>query len=1356
MVEMRLAGRLSGNELLTGSWYRPRISRVRSSLPAGMTGFQVVSRCGLALLLLLILLSARSAKAQGCANPVACENQLQGVPDWQTWGDNTLEGFATDISVNAGQTINFKINTTATSYVINIYRLGYYGGLGGRLIATINPSATLPQQQPACMTDSTTNLLDCGNWAVSASWQVPANAVSGLYLAQPYNAKTGGASHIPFVVRNDSGQSVISFQTSDETWEAYNPYPMSGKGHSLYGGPGTWDLSNRAYKVSYNRPYETRSFETWTWLFNAEYPMIRWLEANGYDVSYTTGVDAVRNANLITNHKVYLSVGHDEYWSGPQRTNIQAALAAGVNMAFFSGNEVFWKTRWEPSIDGTSTPYRTLVCYKETLANAVIDPLDPPTWTGTWADPRFSPPADGGLPQNALTGTEFDVNGPGTDNNLLSIKVPAAYGQLRFWRNTSIANLGAGQTATLPAGTLGYEWDSDLDNGFRPPGLFDLSSATYNLTTDLLLDWGASYGAGTATHSLTTYRAPSGALVFGAGTVQWAWGLDSNHDNGSLAPDIRIQQATVNLLADMGAQPTTMQSGLVAASKSTDTAPPTSVITYPLSGATIPFGEFVTVTGTASDAGGGVVAAVEVSVDGAVTWHRATPGTTWSNWSYSFTALTPGAVTIQSRAVDDSANLETPSAGSSVNVPGQLIGPDATVSSATQSASASISSPSFSTVQGNELLLAFIATDYLSGANTTVTGVTGAGLTWALVGRTNTQHGDAEIWRAFSASQLTNVTVTATLSQSVIASITVRTLTGVDSTGTNGSGAIGAVGSGSAARGAPTATLTTTRNGSMILGVGNDFDNAVARSPGTGQTVIYQDLTKTGDTYWVQLLNQVVPQAGTAATLNDVAPTTDSYNMTIVEVLPGLGPSYSISGSVSPSSAWTGTSVALTGQSSANASLNGSGDFAFNTLQNGQYTVTPNNPLYTFTPSSEPVTLNGSNATGINFTATPVPTYTVSGTISGGAGSTVSLMATGENGTSATTVADGSGNYSFSQVLSGNYTVTPSAIGFLFAPANRSIMVNGSAVTGVNFSATPVPTYTISGTISPVAIGYGTSVQLTGAATATVTADQNGNYSFNGLLNGNYTVTPSKTGSTFTPPSQSVMINSANSTANFTGTVVATLAMDVDVSVNGTKSATVTSPVFSTKSAGELLLAFISTDYLSGTNTSVKTVTGGGLTWLLVQRTNVQSGSAEIWRAFAATTLSSASVVATLSQSVTSSMTVVTFTGIDPSGTNGSGAIGAVGTANAKTGAPSASLVTTRNGSWVVGVGNDFDKATARTVGLGQTIVHQDVATSVGDTFWVQMQSSTTPLSGTTVTINDTAPTTDRYDLSICEILPAP
>src|SRR4029077_21215165 len=111
---------------------------------------------------------------------------------------------------------------------------------------------------------------------------------------------------------------------------------------------------------------------------------------------------------------------------------------------------------------------------KETHSNHVTDPQDLPIWTGTWRDARFSPPGDGGRPENALTGTIFMVNGP--QSPLLSIQVPVADGKMRLWRGTSAAT----QSVTFPAGTLGYEWDEDLDNGFRPAGLFYLSTATYD------------------------------------------------------------------------------------------------------------------------------------------------------------------------------------------------------------------------------------------------------------------------------------------------------------------------------------------------------------------------------------------------------------------------------------------------------------------------------------------------------------------------------------------------------------------------------------------------------------------------------------------------------------------------------------------------------------------------------------------------------------------------------------------------------------------------------------------------------------------------------------------------------------
>lgn len=601
-------------------------------------------------------------------NPIVVENQKTGNPssEWDITGagSTNIEGYATDISVNVGNTINFKINTSSTNYRLEIYRLGYYGGMGARLITTIQRQIGSAQVQPAAERDNVTGLVDAGNWGVSASWAVPSDAVSGIYIVHLVRQDaTAGENHIPFIVRDDARTSDIVFQTSDTTWQAYNTWG----GISLYGGngPGAGPVAaGRAYKVSYNRPFITRGggFDAGPqdWIFGVEYPAIRWLERNGYDVTYLTGVDAARSGSLLLNHKIFLSVGHDEYWSGEQRANVEAARDAGVSMAFLSGNEVYWKTRWEASIAGTATNFRTLVCYKETRANGDIDPDG--QWTGTYRDPRFAGPnaLGAGRPENALTGTIFTVDSYRQD----TLQIPFAYAGMRFWRNTSIANLTSGQVASLPAGYLGYEWDSDLDNGFRPAGLVNLSSTTVSVPS-LLLDYGTTTGPGVAEHNLTLYRAASGALVFGAGTVYWAWGLDNNHDLEQVVDDVRVKQAMVNLFADMDVQPATLQAGLVAATKSTDTTAPVSTINAVAN--PLPFGQPVTISGTATDSGGGVVGGVEISTDGGARWHKAVGR---GSWSYVWTPTVGGTYALKSRAVDDSGNLEVPGTGIVANVSG--------------------------------------------------------------------------------------------------------------------------------------------------------------------------------------------------------------------------------------------------------------------------------------------------------------------------------------------------------------------------------------------------------------------------------------------------------------------------------------------------------------------------------------------------------------------------------------------------------------------------------------------------------------------------------------------------------------
>ncbi|WP_225703695.1 DUF4082 domain-containing protein [Bradyrhizobium cenepequi] len=608
------------------------------------------------------------AAAATSTNPIVLENQKQGTPQ-SVWdidgaGSSNIEGFATDISVNIGNRVDFKINTDSSDYRIEIYRLGYYGGMGARLVTTIQHTGV--QNQPAPLRDAATGLVDAGNWSVSASWNVPGDAVSGVYIAKLVREDgTFGENHIPFIVRDDSSTSDVVFQTSDTTWQAYNGWG----GANFYGGngPATGQGAGRAYAVSYNRPIATRggigtASGPQDYLFGAEYAAIYWLEQNGYDVSYMAGVDTDRYGSLLLNHKLYLDAGHDEYWSGQQRANVEAARDAGVNLAFWSGNEMYWRTRWGNSISSDATAYRTLISYKETWANSSIDPSD--QWTGTFRDPRFSPPATGGgIPENALIGQMFQVDDVGVTqaDALQAITIPYDDANLRFWRNTSVANLQPAQTATLTKNYLGYEWDEAPDNGFDPAGLVRLSSTTLPVNT-YLLDYGNTVGSGISTHNLTLYRAASGALVFGAGTVYWPWGLSDNHDLQPTPSDPRVQQAMINLLADMGIQPGTLQSGMVAATASTDTTRPTSTINAL---ASFSAQSVVTISGTAADFGGGVIAGVEVSTDGGATWFNATGDETWT---YTWSPQVAGTYTIKSRAVDDSINLEMPSAGRTVTV----------------------------------------------------------------------------------------------------------------------------------------------------------------------------------------------------------------------------------------------------------------------------------------------------------------------------------------------------------------------------------------------------------------------------------------------------------------------------------------------------------------------------------------------------------------------------------------------------------------------------------------------------------------------------------------------------------------
>ena len=284
-----------------------------------------------------------------------------------------------------------------------------------------------------------------------------------------------------------------------------------------------------------------------------------------------------------------------------------------------------------------------------------------------------------------------------------------------------------------------------------------------------------------------------------------------------------------------------------------------------------------------------------------------------------------------------------------------------------------------------------------------------------------------------------------------------------------------------------------------------------------------------------------------------------------VDVVYNNGLGYSIVGTLTGPGA-AGATVSLTGAFTATTTADSSGNYSFNRLANGSYTVTPSNAGYVFTPASQTLTINGAHAMSVNFASAPA-TYSITGTISGpgGAGATVNLT----GASTATTTADSSGNYSFTGLVNGSYTVTPTNTGYVFAPTSQAVTISGANAVASFSSAQQ--TYSISGTISGPG-GAGATVNLTGTSTATTTADGSGNYSFTGLVSGSYTVTPTNTGYMFAPTSQAVTVSGANAAASFSSTLQ-TFSISGTISGGGGAGATVS---------------------LTGASTAVTTADGSG------------------------------------------------------------------------------------------------------------------------------------------------------------------
>lgn len=535
---------------------------------------------------------------------IAEENQLSGTPrsEWDlvagAWGGiSTLQGFADGFSFNRDEVCKFKIaQSNANGWIADVYRLGWYGGNGAHHYGMLVPNGTqlaASQSQPAPLdSDAITTLpsLDCSNWSETLEWEVPEDVPSGVFLLKLTEVEGSGSSHVMFVVRDDQRYADLMVMLADSTWVAYNAFGGVGpaqtdllSGNSLYYGSAVNQYaSDCARFVSYDRPFVNRAAcnagqsygaVEWSNFFTGEYGMIRFLERNGIDAKYYSCLDAAGDPDglLLNRVNAAMLVGHNEYWSDNMRSGWEAFKAGGGNVFSSSGNEVFWRTvGHEPDSQGRP---RQMECYKSTIAER--SSASRPQWTGTWRD-KAGAGRGGNHPENLLTGTIFGVNG--TDFRSLRVPVAGNYHLSPIWRGTAVAELTSGEWVG-PAQGVGFEWDTYGPAGTSSataaehmaepiPGTQYASHAEYTVSAGLrLTDAGDIYeGGGTVAHRLVI--APSGAfggITFGTGTVNWPLMLDPQntyHGVGSNNESAVIQQATLNILADMGCLPETVQSGL--------------------------------------------------------------------------------------------------------------------------------------------------------------------------------------------------------------------------------------------------------------------------------------------------------------------------------------------------------------------------------------------------------------------------------------------------------------------------------------------------------------------------------------------------------------------------------------------------------------------------------------------------------------------------------------------------------------------------------------------------------------------------------------------------------------------------
>ena len=453
-------------------------------------------------------------------NVIISENTHLGTDSWKIPASKEattqIQAYASATSVSPGQNISFYVSTQQdnTPYWIDIFRLGWYQGYGGRLMSSTPPQIGHSQGYydavnqrlvncNTCFIDKSTGLIEA-RWHPSYTLTVSTDWVTGIYLAK-FTSATGLQTYTPFDVLGNFSSSYVAV-TPDTTYQAYNDWggaSLYDPGNGLIGEKNT-STPARAVKVSFERPYTQGDGASQVLVFEAD--EIHWLEQQGYDLSYVSNVDLQEHPGLLLQHRAYLSLGHDEYWTKEMRDSIESARDKGVGLAFLGAGAGYWQMRFEPDSTGT-LPDKTVVCFKvsTSLNNLSLDPIfgmDNTRLTAQWRDPALA------RPENALIGIMYSS---------------ITHQQSEFpWRVSPKANslllkgTGLIQGQEYGCGLVGYEWDRIFTNGATPVGLQvigDSNAIDDNTISD--------------TSNTTYYVAQSGSLVFATGSMYWTGALDS-------------------------------------------------------------------------------------------------------------------------------------------------------------------------------------------------------------------------------------------------------------------------------------------------------------------------------------------------------------------------------------------------------------------------------------------------------------------------------------------------------------------------------------------------------------------------------------------------------------------------------------------------------------------------------------------------------------------------------------------------------------------------------------------------------------------------------------------------------------